>query len=768
MAQDFFYIDPKKIPPRRVSGVNKKNKHKIVEPIDAIEDSLADYFPQFNLENHPSDLNTVLVSSEENSIDDFSELPTEVEEEPADPLTLAIFSGGPFDFEPAGDFFANRPRTQPTNNDHISLAAAQKNYLLKERHSVLSELEDIENQDQELAKTLARIELTRRYDSRISPPKINPSNQENNTEPKSELDHIRANEDWFGVELAYTPTYKPKLKITEKENNSKNSKIWLAGLAIVLAPLSLGWFLFSGSQNFIKDSLGALNSKLLSASSFTLINTEAGSNFPALLELKKEMSVPGISVNTIPVLDAFMEKNTAFGWGDVFKKKAVWNDNSLFRDLGSLEKIKADLEGNPAYNSSGVFKKIAVDLDNNISWLNFWQDLFRPDQNYLVVLGDSDLARPAGGQPVSYAVVKTSTDGLEIINSGKIGAVDAASSLKVVPPPPLQVFSTAWLAGEAGWFLDFNESAKTLLNFFSDATKVRPSGVVFITKDALKSLSLKEGLIFNMESADWFSGFVQALSRKPDSRLVKMADSLNELIANHGLQFYFENNSLEKYIAGSNWALKAQNNSNKDVIGLAWLGDKPGMITELAEHTSEIYKDGSVKVKLNLSLRQNPENSSWDYYKIYLSRGSEIVKATGFSQRKNIPKFDYAGQGFSRDTRVMASQILESNKNIDMFEETGLAVLGGWLNFEPNERKIINVEYTLPFNLSQVDRGNYNIKVWRPPQASDTPFRLIISPQPGVEVLSLEPGGFVSDNSAEYQGNLSQDLNLSAGLVFTK
>jgi hypothetical protein len=103
MAQDFFYIDPQRIPPRRISGGSKKAKPRISEPADAVEDNLTDYFPQFNLENHHSDLNTVLVSSEENVVDDFSK-PWAEEEEEADPLTAAIFGGGPFELEPAGDF----------------------------------------------------------------------------------------------------------------------------------------------------------------------------------------------------------------------------------------------------------------------------------------------------------------------------------------------------------------------------------------------------------------------------------------------------------------------------------------------------------------------------------------------------------------------------------------------------------------------------------------------------------------------------------------
>jgi len=764
MAQDFFYIDPQKIPPRRISGGSKKAKPRISEPADAIEDNLTDYFPQFNFENNHSDLNTVLVNAAEAEFaDDFSE---ELAEEEADPLTAAIFGGGPFELEPAGDFFINQPSAPRPNNRRI-LLSEKRDHWAKEHRAVLSELEDIENQDQELTKTLARINLTRRQDSSISTPKISSIVQEDVAEGLDfsvEIDQDRANDDWFGVGLAYTPTYRPGEKI--KNKNSSGNKTWLVGLVVLLIPLTFGWLLFSGNSNFVKNSMAAINSKLLSAASFTLVNSESSINFSFLAELKNKMATAVAPAGAVAFLDKFLDSNISFAWGDVFKKKAVWNENGLFNDLDSLSQAQTALLASPASANSGVFKKLATELGNNISLLNFWQELFRPDQTYLIVLGETKLPRPIGGKPISYVLVKTTSDGLEIVNSGKVSALDAATSLKVVPPTPLQVFSTAWLPGESGWFLDFNESAKTFLNFFSDTAKFRPNGVIFINQDGLNSLSLKEGLLFNAETPEWFLGLIQALARKPDSRIVKMADSINDLIQAHKIQFYFENDFLKKFVSNSGWSVQTTGilKEKEDVLGLAWVGDKEGLVTEMAEHKSEIFEDGSVKVKLSLSLRQAADNASVNYYKIYLPRGSQISKITGFSERKKIPKFDYASQGFSADTRLAKIAPLENNSSVDVFEETGLTVLGGWLNFEPDERKILSVEYVLPFNLSQGGQGNYSIKVWRPNQVGDMPFRLIVSPQQGVDILSLEPGGFVSDNSAEYQGNLSQDLQLQAVL----
>ncbi len=404
MAQDFFYIDPQKIPPRRISGGSKKTKPRISEPADAVEDNLTDYFPQFNLENHHSDLNTVLVSSEENIVDDFSK-PWAEEEEEADPLTAAIFGGGPFELEPAGDFFINQPPAPRPNNRRI-LLAEKRDHLAKEHRAVLSELEDIENQDQELTKTLARINLTRRQGSSISTPKISSIDQEvgaGGLDFSVEIDQDRANDDWFGVGLAYTPTYRPGEKI--KNKNSSGNKTWLVGLAALLIPLTFGWLLFSGNSNFVKNSVAAINSKLLSAASFTLVNSEASSSFPFLAELKNKMAAAGAPADAVAFLDKFLDSNISFAWGDVFKKKAVWNENGLFNDLDSLSQAQAALLANPASAGSGVFKKLAVELGNNISLLNFWQELFRPDQTYLIVLGEAKLARPIGGKPISYVFV---------------------------------------------------------------------------------------------------------------------------------------------------------------------------------------------------------------------------------------------------------------------------------------------------------------------------------------------------------------------------
>ncbi|MEK7501189.1 MAG: hypothetical protein AAB642_03635, partial [Patescibacteria group bacterium] len=81
----------------------------------------------------------------------------------------------------------------------------------------------------------------------------------------------------------------------------------------------------------------------------------------------------------------------------------------------------------------------------------------------------------------------------------------------------------------------------------------------------------------------------------------------------------------------------------------------------------------------------------------------------------------------------------------------------------------ISIEYVSPLRLDySAGVADYHFKVWRPHQADPAAFRFNLSPQKGMEVLSLEPNGFISEGAGEYQGNLSKDLLLNARVRFDR
>ncbi|MBI2465698.1 MAG: hypothetical protein HYV66_00485 [Candidatus Sungbacteria bacterium] len=290
-----------------------------------------------------------------------------------------------------------------------------------------------------------------------------------------------------------------------------------------------------------------------------------------------------------------------------------------------------------------------------------------------------------------------------------------------------------------------------------------------INKDFLRKLSFKESILFDADSANWFYGLSEALARKPNTRWASLAEYLERGFAAHQVQFYFKDVVLEKFAENSNWLLSAKHNLQNDVLGIATasLGEGSPAL-ELMEYKINVFEDGSVMANLNLMLKQPVGGPGRNYFKIHLPKSAQILKAEGFSPKEKLPQFNYAAEGFSSDARIAGGSVVAKGPGgLEIFDEFGLTVAGGWVRLESGARNTLSLEYLLPFKLSRKNSlGDYRLKVFRPHQNQNTPFRFVAVSEKGIQLASLEPNGFVTENLGEYQGNLSEDVELAGTFVF--
>lgn len=796
MSSDFIFVDPNKIPPRRSAregGSRNMEVRKIPsahESFDFGDEEDQMEFPEFVL--NPGEFHVHFASHHS------TEFPVEQTNEEADLLTQEIFFAPkprPLPSPPPIFEFGNEeifvPKYETKAIQTFSIAAdEEEDEDINSREAILAELEDIDASDTKLFKNIRRINVPKRTSHvglansfneiidkdipseikmRFLRQRMLGKNSEVFSDSENEFaqDAARAEDDWFQVKLSANEKIPKDEHIKDEEiqdfqNEKKSLKTFIAILFIVLIPAVTSIFLFSNKQNFLKSAFNSINSRFLGSSSFVIVNSEANTVFPGILDVKEDLAGSGAPKEAEVFFGKFFEENSSFNWLNIFKKKAVWQTASI-NGLEFLEKAKESIKSaaNPSLNS--VEKK----LDKEISFLNFWNKFLSPGNQYLIVLLDSEISRPSGGKPASYAIVKSNGEFLETIVSGKFLVLDAASDLKKIPPEPIQVFSTSWLPSDAGWFFDFAESGKTFSIFFENVTQIKVNGVLAISKSFLKDFSFRESLIFDIESSNWFLGLVDAIERKPSNRWVGISGELEKALESHKAQFYFSDPWMNEYALNSNWFVSAKTSFKEDVLGIAWSTFQGnGISLELIESRNSIEEDGSVSANLSIMTKQGESGTSKNYFKIYIPKGSEIKNISGFSVKEKIPDFDYAGNGFSPDLRINQNIEAENNSwNADIFEESGLTVVGGWVDANPQERKKITLEYSLPFKLENENgRMVYNMKVFRPLQDEGMPFRLNLLPKDGVKILSVEPGGFVSENLGEYQGNLNSDLNLGANL----
>lgn len=739
-----------------------------------------------------------------------------VEPKELDPLTHEIFFAprprpfpAPPPFKPENVFkfdLDDLPAEKPAT---VASAPAPKEQpaSTESREDILAELERIDSMDAELFKKIKRVnsptrashvnyarDLSGEEIKQLSPGirlhllKWRQSAEKNICSDAarrgdSAKDISRAEDDWFQVKLAAADRVSKIKQIPSKDfeevlpdskseydfdaadrdDDGKKIKIFIASVFLALVPLAAGVFLFSGKDNFLKNAINTINAKVLSSSSFVLVNSESSTTFPGISKIVSQLEKTGAAEEVGSFFDEFLTKNSSFGWLNIFKKKEVGRSASI-EGLDLLEKAKEKIS---SLGQAGL-KPVEDDLGDEITSLNFWQQFLSQGRQYLIVLVDPDVSRPIGGKPSGYAIVKSTGEGLETAGSGKFLALDAASDLKKIPPFPVQVFSTTWMPSDAGWFFDFTESGKTLADFFEGITQLKVDGVIMVSRDFLKDLSFRESLIFDMDSPNWFYGLVDALERKPNHRWTGMADDFEKAVKSHKIQFYFKDAFMQGYALNSGWLASTKISSNKeDALGITmatFQGQGPDL--ELIESRNSVSADGSVLVRLSVMARQNSAGGSKNYFKIYIPKNSEILTADGFSQKEKIPKFEYLANSFTPDSRIgNYTPFPDDKSNAETFEESGLAVVGGWVDAVAQERRKISIEYNLPFKLSVKNNHIvYLLNMWRPSQSDDVPFRFNLLPQDGLEIVSLEPNGFVSENLGEYQGSLSGDLKLTATL----
>ena len=802
MSSDFVFIDPNKIPPRRSVKPARSGRFKVKKISSKVwennyeeEVESQEEVPEFNLLDSVLPQNNIAVQA--SSID---------------PLSQAIFT-------PEKVVFSSI-------NNYLPQAVVKNNTKTKEdfRKELLAEIENIYAKDDELSRRINEMSSTSRSVPMhlVSSSIINKDIDDNGNlkihiAPKQDFyknfgdkenkdiyitetfikkdltERYRAESDWFQVSSTAPSRVSDLKKYYEakdrrgsnsqqvkfelsKKDNRFNLKSIVGYMSVFLVPVSLvylfvfGQFSLSGfalgSGNFVKTALGGVNSKLLSTSSFTLVNSKDSEIFPQLTEFSSQIKEAGLGKELSDSIESFLQKNAEFSWFNLFKSKSINNNFSII-ETESLAKVKNALNTLSINNKNLI--RLSSEFSNYLSIISFWNQVLLPDKNYLIVVLNSERSWPGGGEPKNYVVVSTSKEGLETVSSGKFSELDAAFDLKVVPPDPIKVASTSWLPSQSFWFMDFKESAKTITNFFENTSGKRIDGVIAVNENFLKNLSFKESLTMDTSSPSWFYGFYEAFGRKPAGRWVSLASILNNGLNSHDVQFYFKDSALEKFVEGSGWSTKVASEDSKDVLGVSWASIKGGSLNlELAEYRTQIFQDGSVIVKLNLMVRQNIGDESLSYLKVYLPKGTQVLKAEGFSVKEKIPEFSYAVKGFSSDRRI--NNFTDSKAgDIDIFDEGDNAVVGGWINLKRNARNTVNLEYISSTKISRVDgKGDYSLKIIRPSQKDNVPFRYVITPQEGVIIESLEPNGFVSQNLGEYQGNISQDLNLKSSFLFSK
>ena len=167
-------------------------------------------------------------------------------------------------------------------------------------------------------------------------------------------------------------------------------------------------------------------------------------------------------------------------------------------------------------------------------------------------------------------------------------------------------------------------------------------------------------------------------------------------------------------------------------------------------------------------MRNNKKEDSSVYLKFYLPLSSAVLGSEGFSEKLSSPDFDYMANGFSQNQNINKLILNgEELEKFDFFREGEFLVVGAWVIIPSSARKIVSLEYRLPFRLDwQSGQDSYQLTILKPGFSGSIPFRFYTSLNDDISLNWQEPKGFISDSSAEYQMVLRGNETLKAEIIF--
>ncbi len=404
-------------------------------------------------------------------------------------------------------------------------------------------------------------------------------------------------------------------------------------------------------------------------------------------------------------------------------------------------------------------------LDNLLNFLGHQRA-----KKYLVIFQNNSELRATGGFIGSYGVFDVDKGSFKKIFIDNVYNPDGQLQEYIVPPEPIQKISANWSMHDANWFADFPTSAQKVASFYEKTGGETVDGVIALTPQVVENLLRFTGQIdlpaYNLRiSADNFVAEVQnkvegdfdKTENKPKKILADLAPLLFQKMSAKATDdplallqvllqslerqealLYFRDNSLENFVVGQGWAGQVQKTEkdfslfvNSNICGYK----TDHVVSQKIKQIIRIGSNGQVFDTVKIERQHNGGGLAYDfwnkvnadYFRLYAPQGSQLLFASGNTKETVQASVDYEKSGYKKDKDL--AQILAgktANKfGLDVFNESGKTVFGGWAYTSPKEKVNLLLQYKLPFILDLAD---------------DKPasFSLVAQKQPGMENSSLE------------------------------
>ncbi len=520
--------------------------------------------------------------------------------------------------------------------------------------------------------------------------------------------------------------------------------------------------------------------------------------------------------------DNNMENKSPLFYLKNFQQQISLGNKEMDKAIAIIQKVKQnDLPAQYRQQFASLQKTIPL-IRANISKFNSYFDIFlgllgeKNPRHYLFLFQNNSEIRATGGFIGSYALLEIYQGQIQSLEVKNIFDADGQLTVNIIPPKPIQKISSGWSTHDANWFFDFPTSAKKVAWFFEKTGGPTIDGIVALTPKLIENILSLTGPIpmpsYGLTiSKDNFVTEIQAkvekdydpYQNKPKKILADFTELLFQKLASLPKDKWPQFVEIaQKAFSAKDLFLWSKDQKEEQLIQeQGWGGQilsPPGDYLAIVHSNINGYKTDrfmTEEVSLDVSLSSGQilhnlvitrrhtggdKSFEWynkvnaDYVRIYLPKGSKLIKASGNTKEINIPPLDYQKAGFKKDPLVSSIEktlVKDQASGLDIFQESGKTVIGGWLYTSPKEKTVFELTYTVPQSVlskkelkpllpieGDTTKINYSLTIQKQAGSYNDPFRLSVSYPENWRIQRLSPQkNLTSQAPIRFRDTISQD-----------
>ncbi len=368
---------------------------------------------------------------------------------------------------------------------------------------------------------------------------------------------------------------------------------------------------------------------------------------------------------------------------------------------------------------------------------------------YLTLFQNNTELRPTGGFVGSFAEVDMDNGAIANMRLPGGGTYDVQGQLDtfVEAPKPLSLINPRWEFQDGNWFPDFPTSAKKMQWFYEHAGGPTTDGVIavnatFVEKllDVVGPIEMPEyGLIINAENflfatekaveidadktkntpkailGDMAPKLIDKVKAADAKMLVKIVMLIEQGLLERDIQVYFRDNDAQKAMQELGFAGEIEQTAGDYLMVVDTNiggGKTDAVIDQTIDLEVNISETGTIVDDLTFTKTHHgmanalfSGKNNVDYVRFYVPEGSVLLSADGFEPpSQNL--FEPSDIPLSLDddlSIVMSGQTRDAISGMDIWNEFGKTVFGGWMQTAPGETQVVHMSYRIPQVLFSAD-----------------------------------------------------------------